>query len=418
MAVAGPSRQRGGRRSSVPTTINDGSLSSGSNQSGYGTILEQPSLNLAPVSPPFEEEHNRPWQLRTLDEEESDDDHMYPEPGMVAAADLPPRLVGATQSEKSFHSRRTQRSSYPIDGDEPATLETARRIRVDGPRASPETRTLPLDEHDNDEPEPTRGMLGLTSLANLGRFSWFRNWDSLSRRHSAAADDLESGAALLGDAPPVTEMGERRRSRLGAGILGLTAEGSRPISDVSAKSATSGSGGTVYHDADSSLPSTPLLTPPPRALASTTEHNVRWARTESDYLTPVDQPPPTLALTPTSSHTAATGNQNVDILDLPAPKGISPFGSTASVHALPSPKAWNDTMGDTPSIGSFAANSEGTAGHGITIDVLEEDPPAATDTWRTMASVLGPPGARTTFGIVSLVRLCFHTIMTNPPCSL
>ncbi len=365
-------------------------------------------------NPIEEERYDRPlhpWQLHSLEEEE---DSVLPQgepaghmtdfgPAML----LPPRLVGPQPSHTSI---KTHRSSYPIDGDEPAELATARRVRVDGPRTSPETRNLPLEPADPGPSSRRRsgrgsgGLLGLTGLGGLGRFSWF------NRRHSTTDRDLESGTALLTDTPP--EMAERRQSRLGANLgLGLTAEGDRPLSSVSAKSTASDA--SVYHDAQSSLPITPGVTPPPRALASSSQGELLFS-SEPD-VDPLSGPVPSIS----GAH-ALSGD--VDILDLPAPRGISPFGSSSStktpsipeqVQGLPTPAAWNDTMGKTPSMGSFAGQSDGStqvAAHGITIDILEEAPPAPGDIWKAMASIvgldsLGGAGTRTTFGLVCLLPL-------------
>ncbi len=115
---------------------------------------------------------------------------------------------------------------------------------------------------------------------------------------------------------------------------------------------------------------------------------------------------------------------HIDILDMPAPRGISPFTSASSMKDTPSnssfgtkllsyppgltksmpPRAWGDISGTTSSMGSFAGGSDGTTG--ISFDILEEEPPSAGDGWRSLAGVVPSDvdevGRRTTFGLVSL----------------
>jgi hypothetical protein len=68
------------------------------------------------------------------------------------------------------------------------------------------------------------------------------------------------------------------------------------------------------------------------------------------------------------------------------------------------------SSGTIPSPGSFAGDQDNGVGIGITIDVLEEEPPAAGEGWRSMASVVvggggEQHGRRTTFGLVSTLLL-------------
>ena len=112
----------------------------------------------------------------------------------------------------------------------------------------------PLADLGND-PAPTGflGALGLGGLASLGRRSWFRNLDS--HRYSPdftiepfTDQDVETGRATLSPSRTVDSTGRR---------VGTGPDGTRPKSTSSARSATSA--GTIYHDAHSSVPGTPVL---------------------------------------------------------------------------------------------------------------------------------------------------------------
>ncbi len=416
-------------------STNSSGKNTSSTGSGYGSLLERPTIHFDPEDeyrPGYNPSGSEP--LHTLVEESaSNDGNTDFGPPMP-----PPRLVdpeSRSSRDSSRNSKQTHRSSYPIDGDEPAMLATARRVRVEdlGPRTSPLSSNSPLDSPEQPHPSTSAaarhsGLLGLGSLAGLGRFSnMFKSLDSSSRRHSRLpSEDLESGQALLGDISP--EMSDRR-------LLGpaMSSMSDRPMSSVSAKSAASGA--TVYHDAQSSIPSTPVLagipvlTPPPRALAAPNQAELGiWSpgsleRMRHHASVPGDSSVAETSTAPTSPVTPVfTGH--IDILDMPAPRGISPFTSASSMKDTPSnssfgtkllsyppgltksmpPRTWGDISGTTSSMGSFAGGSDGTTG--ISFDILEEEPPSAGDGWRSLAGVVPSDvdevGRRTTFGLVSL----------------
>jgi hypothetical protein len=416
-----------------------GSLSSSgtssTNHSGYGVLIEKPTLNLLPSTQEELARERRgqiltPEELRRMEEE-----HVLPRPDAGGSPLLPPpRLIDPEfawtppldrPAFKPQSSYLSQVSTYP-DVEESATLLTARRVRVEdlAPRSPPQ---LPLPLSDVGTSSNSGFLTGLgQGLASIGRLSWFKNLDGHSPRNSRphsflssplTDEDIEHGKSLLGP-----QMSESRSSR----GVGFGMDGDRPISTVSARSA-----GTVYHDAFSSLPGTPIsgtpLAPLPRALTpSGPEHG--WPSSST-----VAGEPPSYDLLDTTSVSPSTSATHLnhglpvgfDILDVPAPSAVSPFASTSSVSSLretntgssvgitvhPFPpglglgtsKSWTDASpGVTPAQSPFAVVSSHNTNAGISIDVLEQEPPSAGEGWRSMAAVINSgPGRRTTFGGVS-----------------
>jgi hypothetical protein len=354
---------------------------------------------------------------------------------------LPHPPFGHRLSEQSHRS-----SSVPPDADENVTLLTAKRVRIEelGPR-SPSTSSPVTEEADASR--ASTSFLG----AIASRLTWRRS-QSQSPRSSQyqqrplleasplSESDIEQGRLrALPAIPPMTEVARRRAGP----SVGLSPDGSRPISSVSGKSQNSG--GTVYHDALSSLPGTPSPSPLPRA---STPSDVATGHTPPPSVGPSGfQHRPSVpsqlgrsspSATPTQQHTAPaqTGSQvapsfgqtlasSIDILDMPAPSALSSFGSSSSdativnnaqptvfqprLAVIPTPKSWADlSSGTIPSPGSFAGDQDNGVGIGITIDVLEDEPPTAGEGWRFMASSSGSGGAgeqhgrRTSFGLVSI----------------
>ncbi|KAF5389500.1 hypothetical protein D9757_004358 [Collybiopsis confluens] len=411
---------------SADNSLSSNSTSTNSAASGYGTVLANPSLG---VFPPFGvENHNRvkgkilsPEQLRQFDNLPPALESRYRlstvgERGELVALTPPPRLVDPSHS----HSRSLDRmpslgSQISSDAGE-ATLLTARRVRAE------DLGSRPIADSSRKR-DSLRGF----GLAALG---WFQGLgSSSSRRNSQVVTslqstrlgdrDVEAGRALLdADTGAPSEMSEvpRFRGQLG---LGVGYAGNRPVSGASANSRSS----TIYHDAQSSLPGTPLVMPPPRALANSSS-------AELGYWPPstTDTSSATAALrfshdsrTGTQSTSASTDNATtVDILDIPVPRAISPFASANSLRekgtissvssqgktefsyppglsTFSIPQVWNQTTGTTPSPGSFAATSlHSPEEAGISIDVLEEAPPIPGDHWKFLAT--GHSARRTTFG--------------------
>lgn len=370
------------------------------------------------------------------------------DPAMSSAeAALPRPPFGQRQSALSHHS-----SSVPPDSDENATLLTARRVRVEelGPRSPSEPS--PITE-ESDTSRQSTSFLG----AIASRLTWRRSQSSRSSQQrpllqSSPLSDSDPEQGRLRAPPAVPPMSEVARMRPGLSTLGLGPDGSRPISSVSGKSQNSG--GTIYHDALSSLPGTPSLpplpraatpsdfapgpTPPPSVGPSGFQHrpSVPSHLGQSSTSAPsAQQRAPPQTDSPAATSFGQTLAPNLDILDMPAPSAVSSFGSNSTFshqasttsdativnHArpnifqprlgiIPTPKSWADlSSGTVPSPGSFAGDQDNGVGIGITIDILEEEPPVAGEGWRSMASTSGGEGEgehhgrRTTFGLVSML---------------
>ncbi|THU91853.1 hypothetical protein K435DRAFT_863021 [Dendrothele bispora CBS 962.96] len=577
---------------SQDNSLGSSSKSSDSAASGYGNVVPTAFGEVAPVpaqrwGPILSRE-----ELRRLDEEDEDEQDQdgalvhttrnvpparqetkYYDPFDVESHERehdpevyplmpPPRLVDPSRNRSRLTHQPSLGSQLSGDPSE-ATLHTARRVKAEdlAPRSPPRdsSSNLPTDAagasgSGRRDSGIWRGLGGLA--AGLGRLGWFSSSTSSSRRNSAAAaawsstpladNDVEQARALLNDpsssTSPPPQMSEFRRP--GAG-LGLAVTGDRPISGVSAKSGKSTE--TMYYSAPGTPNRmTPLPTPPPRVLASSssaaemgywprppqtppipptgtmTTGQTQTGSTTTAYETAnsgtrttayetansgsmdlglgVDEhgqrhapPPPPTARPhpsqqiyqhpPTQYYDALTisstvepppygpGDSGVDILDMPVPRGISPFGSTSSLPiketqdqvqvqtqgtsmttpdsslgsskktattttsgttgpslppglgaALTTPSAWHEsqTLGTTPSPGSFAARSRNGSvpdligsgsgsdrmSTGITIDVLEEAPPKAAERWRDIASSAGGSSGerRLTFGMAQFVR--------------
>ena len=267
-------------------------------------------------------------------------------------------------------------------------------------------------EHSSTAPPPgpssVRGFGA--ALSGLRRLSWLKpSGGSRPTSYIAQAlsdQELESGKAFLS--------AESRE-------IGVGGDGTRPISTVSARSASAVSGASLYFDATSSIPGTPVLTPLPRALTPSSPHGSNHqSRPSSGLGFPIDPPAydyePHLLDTqsPTQTNLNLAFPPEMDILDIPAPPPASPFGSaspwgsSASSRAsmpllqfppnlalLTAPRPWHDISDTSGSYRASASDSDR-----IMIDVLEEEPPAATDRWRTMAGV-AEGLRRSTFGVVS-----------------
>lgn len=297
--------------------------------------------------------------------------------------------------------------SYPASDTEDPKVYTARRVKVKelGPRSASEEDTSAHSHADDSPiagPSGWRSSLGLGSLTRL-RQSWFGSSTSRSGSKSSGrirADDPEVNQSLL-SAP-------RARSRPG---LGLTIDGERPMSSISARSAVSGN--TIFHDAVSRL-GTPVSVPS-RAVTPASARGLA----ANDFIPPLPTgEPPAYAISDPYDSFGSRGSfpysQGVDILDLPAPQPVPPFaasgGTSATTRNVAGPpglqgshaRAWRDSL-------SVITGSSNNAS--VTIDVLDAEPPTAGEGWRSLAGLLGDstdeegPDAgerRATFGTVSL----------------
>ncbi|KIM39287.1 hypothetical protein M413DRAFT_447231 [Hebeloma cylindrosporum] len=439
--IAGPSASRSPvNRVPAPPTGSGSSADSNSNASGFGELLERPSLGLLPSMP--EQTQYGGTALSDADENVLPDDHdQYGDPEYLGAyaysADplVPPRLItGDRPSPALFTPRQpfvpqpshlSKKDSFSGDAEESATLLTARRVKVEdlGPRSVP---SGPSHRSSNGLLE----SLGLSGLANIGRMGWFKNMDSprqsvTEAEYTAAPvseKDIETGRSMLSPEGGVDSLGNKARG------VGTGPDGSRPKSNVSGRSGASA--GTVYHDAHSSIPGTPLLAQPPRALTPAEQPLIPV--TEHSWMSsPLSSPPPyndrplaTGVADPTRSPTgtAFDDTPGADILDMPAPTALNHFSSISSLKetttgssfgykATPFPPpgletirpiGWSDTSTDmTASVGSINMLSGSDNQVDITVDVLEEAPPDAEQGWRTISSGgFIDPGRRGTFGML------------------
>ncbi|KAG5636222.1 hypothetical protein H0H81_008729 [Sphagnurus paluster] len=353
-----------------------GTKSSGTN-SGYGEPIN-PTLNLDPRTTEELDRQRRGYMMSVEELERLDNQAAFPQnanfPSSYSPANYsplipPPRLVDPeiawvpAPESLPFTSKSSQLSlsAYP-DAHEPVTLLTARRVRVeDLASRTPPQSTQPLAGSSN------RNSGGFLSNLGLGRLSWFKNLDGMgsgSRRNSRVAtpvgdEDVEIGKALL--APEMTESQNSRRIGFGLGF-----DGDRPNSTASGRTTT-----TMYYDAHSSLPPTPVsgvtpITPlpplpqpppvpsfpplpravtPPNRTSPSQQSQAPWASSTTVALSiapthlthaPADRDLPD----PSYSYSTSITNVNhglppgYDILDTPAPVAMSPFASTSSLSSL------------------------------------------------------------------------------------
>jgi len=438
-----------------PPNNHNGSGSSGdsnSNASGFGELLDRPSLGMLPTLP----EHTQVGGTALSDadmeriahENVLPDEDQYNDPEYVGAyayfADplVPPRLITGDRQSPAFPNPRSpfvpQPSRLSRKGslsEESVTLLTARRVKVEdlGPRSGPHSPESSSGPHRRG----SNGLLGglnLASLANIGRMSWFKNTRQpiAEPEYSAAPlseKDIETGRSKVSSERAVDSFGNKTRG------VGAGPDGNRPMSNDSARSGTSG--GTIYHDAHSSLPGTPLLAPLPPALTSA-EQPLLPVTEQSWLSSPLSSPPnyndrPLASSTPDPTRSPGPASASfddtpgADILDLPAPTALNRFASISSLKETATgsslgykappfpppgletirPVGWSDASTDmTASIRSVPILSGLNDHADFGLDVLEEAPPDAEQGWRTMSSGGGSgfvdPGRRGTFGLVSI----------------
>lgn len=445
-----------------PATGSGSSGSTGSHASGFGVLLDRPSLGIQLPSMeegilggrPLSDVDMRRIGRESVLPDEYDDLPEGEYTGAYAYSQDPgiaPRLVGAVGASVPLLADdvdHRQFASTPSPGrdlahqsslEESATLLTARRVKVEdlGPRGSqnPSPASAGPSHHSS------TGFLGALGLGGISsRLSWF---NKASPRHSASEPDftiepflehekekdLESGQQFLSPADA-----QRQVDSLGNRARGIGPDGVRPASGLSARSGSSGA--TLYHDAESSTPGTPLLAPLPRAITpadaghahtSSIPSEQAWLSSTlgtSGQYSGAHSPPgyeaPLGASSSTSPMHSPTGtsfdhNVPTDILDMPAPTALGHFASISSLKETPTgssaggyksapfpppgletvrPIGWQHSVSENASpIGAFgnvlsmgAAGPEAEHGAGISIDVLEEEPPNAEQGWRTMAA--------------------------------
>ncbi|KAJ2913051.1 hypothetical protein MD484_g7360, partial [Candolleomyces efflorescens] len=448
----------------VPPPLTGSLSSSGSSStgaSGYGVLLERPTLG---VLPPMAEEGelghggfrlsedemrqlNRESVLPQEDEEGGgeytgayaiNNEPLTPPPRIMDPDNaFAPVVFPRPPPVSSPNPRSSVQSNPSLNDAEDAALLTARRVRVG--EFHPSEPTLA-------EPSAARtrflDAIGL-GLTGLGRTSWFGSGNTppatppRNSRHSPgfsavplSENDIETGRNLLQPDLGPDSFGRNRG-------IGMGPDGFRPGSGVSGRSGTSASGGTVWHDAPSSLPGTPGLAAPPRALTPAGAALPEHAWLTGQVPVPPHSPPAyddPFIDSPASTNVTQQLPSNLDILDLPAPTALTHFASSSSMrdsgtvssiglskHPFPpglehmKNKTWSSHDGSLSAASSSPAWHHVT--HGMTesehqapavVDILEEEPPNATTTWRTMSGAGGASlaefgiGRRTTFGLVSV----------------
>ena len=186
--------------------------------------------------------------------------------------------------------------------------------------------------------------------------------------------DIEAGPT----SPPLA------RPRLDSGLgLGLFETETRPISSVSAKSAVSTGGNTLYHSAQSSIVAFPVpVTAPERQ-----EELIHSPAGESAAFR---GPPPSYDVP--QSVSPGRGERppsEIDILDEPVPTRAASLGSGSQPAVPPGlgtiPRSWRDSY----------TTDDLDSGEAVRI---EDEPPSPNDGWRSIAGER--IGRRQTFGIV------------------
>ncbi|KAF8813515.1 hypothetical protein BYT27DRAFT_7231005 [Phlegmacium glaucopus] len=427
-----------------------GSRSSGSHASGFGVLLDRPGqegLGILPSMP--EHSQARSSVLSDADMERLNQENVLPDdPDMYEDGEYtgayayapdpllsPPPILDPDSLHPDSSALHPDSSTRMPDQPE-AEILMAQRRRVASMVGSHPPELPELPEFGELNPRPSRSLLGaiglgLGGLANFGRRSWFRNVQS----HRYTPDftiepftekDLEMGQAMLS---PDSIVDDRGRG------VGTSLDDTRPKSSSSARSGTSA--GTVYHDAHSSVPSTPLLPPLPRAVTPVAVPG-EPSMTGPVWITSPPSGPPAYDDRNITGSPGVTDNLNLsldfapgsDILDLPAPAALPHFTSVSSLKEtasnsslgikIPSfppgldtirPVGWSDVATEvtasSPAASAFGGifsgltnNSLSSSGR-ITIDLLEDAPPDAELGWRSIASAgFGDAGRRGTFGLL------------------
>lgn len=392
MGSTGSDRTRSSQASTDYGVVLPGSGHFGQAYGGDGIPAHSSSKMLGHIIPPGE-------LLRIGDEEEPEDipkPRMYSSshpslPEHIAPLLPPPPFEGSTTRKPSDRSllnekeKSVRSASYPTSDIEDSKVFTARRVRVQelGSRS-------PRDD-DSTNTQPVAGPVSWRNSFSRLRKSWFGSSSSRSGSNSRKGSDKDAEAAqsLLG-------------RRLG---VGYTPAGERPMSSVSAKSAISGN--TVYHDAVSRM-GTPVSLPS-RAITPASQRGSAVPATDFAPSMPSGAPPAyddPYDLMGSRGHSPLSPT-GIDVLDIPAP---APF-SSASTNGRPLPPglvplssrhAWRDSL----SVITGSSN-----GAGITIDVLDAEPPRAGDGWKSLAGgFLGvstgsdPSEQRTTFGTPQVIH--------------
>jgi hypothetical protein len=289
---------------------------------------------------------------------------------------LPPPALNLNVSHGSQKSLlNSERSMTPGNDPELALLYTAQRVQV-GPSTQPPSGA------------PWHGM------PNFLRRSWLN-----PRTRSATPTTASPKSSFFGRQFTDNELNPQPRPEMSY------RDGPRPISGVSALSAGSArSGNTVFYDAASreDVSSIPPVPPLPQGTASTSRNGYTGlSPLSADPIRASDESAGLPAYDPTLP-SAGNPDDAVDYLDVPIPLPASPFAS--STRGLSAPPGL--TAPGSHSQHDLAADLSPDASGAINMELLEEAPPAAGESWRQIARALPVyHERRTTFGLVSLLSL-------------
>ena len=297
---------------------------------------------------------------------------------------LPPPAFNLNVSHSSRRSLLpSERSMTPGTDPESAMLYTAQRVRV-SKNAAPSTSRASWSE-----------ALGMPSILRGG-------WLGKSRSATPTTHSTQSSLLARQLTDSELEVGRSHNAALRT-EMGYR-DGVRPVSGISGLSTGSArSGNTIFYDAQSRDEAS--FTPPPvPPLPQGTTSTGRSAPAAPSPLSgePIrghveNERPPAYEPAPPGSYKK---DELADILDAPVPRPASPFASVSSAKALSLPPGL--ALPDPPRVWRDSATSPSSTSGAIAIDVLEEAPPAAPESWRQIAQ--GRPSLherRTTFGMVS-----------------
>lgn len=418
-SAVSPSRPRAAQATANSNT----SESTNSHASGFGVLLDKPSIGFTP-SVPEELRVGRPLSASELEHLKHEDvlpeEREYDEGEYSGAYAYSRNLASIPQLDPAAApllgsgNLPVKRSKSSLPGEpEEATVHTARRVKIEdlGPRGP--------DDPTRKSSNGILNAIGLGGLANIARKSWFKHFDS--PRQSAAPShevapmpekDIEAGQDALPVQRAVDSFGLKTR-----GTVVENPDGTRPVSRVSARSGASGA--TLYHDAQSSLQGAPSVTPPPRALTPVDQPTIREQAWTSSPLAgpPVYDTPYSPTPSRNNSQTSFDFPAGADILDMPAPTALTHFASISSTkdsHSgsslgikpllFPPPDmetiraiGWADSPIESGSHGFYGfVTGRHIPGPGDP-DILEDAPPEAENGWR---SITGDTNRHGTFGTV------------------
>ncbi|EIN03993.1 hypothetical protein PUNSTDRAFT_139035 [Punctularia strigosozonata HHB-11173 SS5] len=339
--------------------------------------------------------------------------------GLDRASPNPSRRSRGSRANTPFGSRSALSIPHSDAGEvEHAELLTATRVHT--PYGTPVAAHPQLHGSGNERAvgagsvssASSNSILGLSGLARIGRFSWFRRIDSGASGRSSTAAAARPSSRATGNrsrptsrpswytprTPGANDVEAGTGSSNGAGLLGADlvgrrivppssymavaqGDGERPISTVSGRSAVS-SGNTIYYDAPSRplTPGTPVTSaatafppvpPMPASFRSRPATPPSGQTPASGVATPTaahlrggDHPGSSHAAVPTTGPPAyedlpTTQSQyftpteippGVDVLDLPIPRPASPFSTVSSTNSnRPRPKSLQFPPGLAPS---------------------------------------------------------------------